>query len=61
AQRDMYLLLSRFILFYNSAGKVDSFLKQCPVFQTAFLVGGPADIFVSELTDQVHLNHLFHI
>ncbi|CAJ2678812.1 unnamed protein product [Trifolium pratense] len=53
AQRDMYLLLSRFILFYNSAGKVDSFLKQCPVFQTAFLVGGPADIFVSELTDQL--------
>ncbi|AES88854.1 hypothetical protein MtrunA17_Chr4g0031101 [Medicago truncatula] len=53
AQRDMYLLLSRFILFYNSAGKVDSFLKQCPVFQTAFLVGGPADIFVNELTDQL--------
>ncbi|KAJ1381812.1 hypothetical protein SESBI_44820 [Sesbania bispinosa] len=53
AQRDMYLLLSRFILFYNSADKIDSFLKQCPVFQTAFLVGGPADIFVTELTDQL--------
>ncbi|KAI5390915.1 hypothetical protein KIW84_075962, partial [Lathyrus oleraceus] len=53
AQRDMYLLLSRFILFYNSAGKIDSFLKQCPVFQTAFLVGSPADIFVNELTDQL--------
>ncbi|KAI5390868.1 hypothetical protein KIW84_075962 [Lathyrus oleraceus] len=57
AQRDMYLLLSRFILFYNSAGKIDSFLKQCPVFQTAFLVGSPADIFVNELTDQ--LSHSF--
>ncbi|XP_004505881.1 uncharacterized protein [Cicer arietinum] len=53
AQRDMYLLLSRFILFYNSADKIDSFLKQCPVFQTAFLIGAPADIFVNELTDQL--------
>ncbi|RDX93455.1 hypothetical protein CR513_24283 [Mucuna pruriens] len=53
AQRDMYLLLSRFILFYNKAEKIDSFLKQCPVFPTAFLVGGPADIFVTELTDQL--------
>ncbi|CAL0329130.1 unnamed protein product [Lupinus luteus] len=53
AQRDMYLLLSRFILFYNSADKMDSFLKQCPVFPTAFLIGGPADIFVTELTDQL--------
>ncbi|KAL4389188.1 hypothetical protein AHAS_Ahas03G0020100 [Arachis hypogaea] len=53
AQRDMYLLLSRFILFYNSADKVDNFLKQCPNFPTAFLIGGPADIFVTELTDQL--------
>lgn len=53
AQRDMYLLLSRFILFYNSAHKMDSFLKQCPAFPTAFLIGGPADIFVTELTDQL--------
>ncbi|XP_061373219.1 uncharacterized protein LOC133315583 [Gastrolobium bilobum] len=53
AQRDMYLMLSRFILFYNSADKIDSFLKQCPVFPTAFFVGSPADIFVTELTDQL--------
>ncbi|KAG4974041.1 hypothetical protein JHK87_030862 [Glycine soja] len=53
AQRDMYLLLSRFILFYNKADKIDSFLKQCPAFPTAFLIGGPADIFVTELTDQL--------
>ncbi|KAK7312489.1 hypothetical protein VNO77_36384 [Canavalia gladiata] len=53
AQRDTYLLLSRFILFYNKADKIDSFLKQCPVFPTAFLIGGPADIFVTELTDQL--------
>ncbi|XP_042510023.1 uncharacterized protein LOC122085607 isoform X2 [Macadamia integrifolia] len=43
AQRDLYLLLSRFIFFYN----------QFPVFPNAFLVGGPADIFVIELTDQL--------
>ncbi|RYR23146.1 hypothetical protein Ahy_B03g068406 isoform B [Arachis hypogaea] len=33
--------------------KVDNFLKQCPNFPTAFLIGGPADIFVTELTDQL--------
>ncbi|XP_020214532.1 uncharacterized protein LOC109798611 [Cajanus cajan] len=53
AQRDTYLLLSRFIIFYNKADKIDSFLKQCPAFPTAFLIGGPADIFVTELTDQL--------
>ncbi|CAJ1933078.1 unnamed protein product [Sphenostylis stenocarpa] len=53
AQRDTYLLLSRFILFYNKADKIDSFLKQCPAFPTAFLIGGSADIFVTELTDQL--------
>ncbi|KAJ7947682.1 K-stimulated pyrophosphate-energized sodium pump protein [Quillaja saponaria] len=52
-QRDMYLLLSRFILFYNSDDKLQSFLKQCPVFPNAFLVGGSADIFVIELADQL--------
>ncbi|KAJ7980888.1 K-stimulated pyrophosphate-energized sodium pump protein [Quillaja saponaria] len=53
AQRDMYLLLSRFILFYNSDDKLESFLKECPVFPNAFLVGGSADIFVIELADQL--------
>ncbi|XLR33585.1 hypothetical protein S83_061485 [Arachis hypogaea] len=53
AQRDMYLLLSRFMLFYNAAHKMDSFLKHCPTFPNAFLNGGPADIFVTELIDQL--------
>ncbi|KAL4283170.1 hypothetical protein GQ457_16G010720 [Hibiscus cannabinus] len=53
AQRDLYLLLSRFILFYNSVDKIESFVKQCPTFPNAFLVGGPADILVIELTDQL--------
>lgn len=52
-QRDLYLLLSRFIFFYNSADKLESFLKGCPTFPNAFLVGGPADIFVIELADQL--------
>ncbi|KAF3453848.1 hypothetical protein FNV43_RR04289 [Rhamnella rubrinervis] len=53
AQRDLYLLLSRFILFYNSADKLEGFLKQFPAFTNAFFVGGPADVFVIELTDQL--------
>ncbi|XP_031268234.1 uncharacterized protein LOC116126696 [Pistacia vera] len=52
-QRDLLLLLSRFIIFYNSADKLESFLKQFPVFPNAFLVGSPADFFVIELTDQL--------
>ncbi|XP_044507079.1 uncharacterized protein LOC123226595 isoform X2 [Mangifera indica] len=53
AQRNLYLLLSRFILFYNSVDKLESFLKQFPVFPNAFLVGSPADFFAIELTDQL--------
>ncbi|KAF5744624.1 hypothetical protein HS088_TW07G00199 [Tripterygium wilfordii] len=55
-QRDLYLLLSRFILFYNSGkfhDKLESFLKHFPIFPNAFLVGGPADFFVIELTDEL--------
>ncbi|KAL7264525.1 hypothetical protein ACSBR1_002474 [Camellia fascicularis] len=53
AQRDLFLLISRFIFFYSLADKLESFLKQFPDFPTAFFVGGPADIFVIELTDQL--------
>ncbi|KAG4206982.1 Putative K(+)-stimulated pyrophosphate-energized sodium pump [Gossypium arboreum] len=53
AQRDLYLLLSRFIFFYNSVEKIESFLKQCPMFPNSFLIGGPADILVIELADQL--------
>lgn len=53
AQRELFLLLSRFILFYNSVDKIDSFLKKFPIFPNAFLVGGPADFFVIELADQL--------
>ncbi|XVF68722.1 hypothetical protein PTKIN_Ptkin11bG0024400 [Pterospermum kingtungense] len=53
AQRDLYLLLSRFIFFYNSVEKLESFLKQCPAFPNAILVGEPADILVIELADQL--------
>ncbi|XP_068634959.1 uncharacterized protein [Aristolochia californica] len=52
-QRDLCLLLSRFIFFYNLVDKLESFLKHFPVFPNTFLVGGPADIFVIELTDQL--------
>ncbi|KAJ4725854.1 K-stimulated pyrophosphate-energized sodium pump protein [Melia azedarach] len=53
AQRDLYLLLSRFIFFYNSVDKIESLLKQFPVFPNSFLVGGPADFFVIEVADQL--------
>ncbi|CAL1400555.1 unnamed protein product [Linum trigynum] len=53
AQRDLFLLLSRFILFYNLVDKLEGFLDQFPVFPNAFLVGGPADFFVIELADQI--------
>ncbi|KAK6142121.1 hypothetical protein DH2020_006989 [Rehmannia glutinosa] len=53
AQRDLFLLLSRFILFYNSVDKLESFLKQFPDFPNSFLTGGASDIFVMELADQL--------
>ncbi|XP_021887622.1 uncharacterized protein LOC110806931 isoform X2 [Carica papaya] len=53
AQRDLYLLLSRFILFYNSVDKLKIFLKHIPVFPNAFLIGGPGDFFIIELADQL--------
>ncbi|XVE79622.1 hypothetical protein DITRI_Ditri14bG0072800 [Diplodiscus trichospermus] len=53
AQRDLYLLLSRFMFFYNSVGKLESFLKLCPAFSNAFFIGGPAEIVVIELADQL--------
>ncbi|GMJ00790.1 hypothetical protein like AT5G59960 [Hibiscus trionum] len=53
AQRDLYLLMSRVIFFYNSVEKLESFLKLCPTFPNASLVGGPADILIIELADQL--------
>ncbi|XP_035830425.1 uncharacterized protein LOC110865240 isoform X4 [Helianthus annuus] len=69
AQRDLFLLLSRFIFLYNYAEKLESFFQNFPEFPNAFLVGGPADIFVIELTDQLQklkvepvlLHYLSHI
>ncbi|CAM8898675.1 unnamed protein product [Rhodiola kirilowii] len=69
AQRDLYLLLSRFIMFYNSVDKLESFLEHCPVFPNSILVGGPSDIFVIEVSDQLQklkvepvlLHYLSHI
>lgn len=53
AQRDLFLLLSRFIFLYNLVDKLESFFQHFPEFPNAFLVGGPADVFVIELTDQL--------
>ncbi|XP_076958685.1 uncharacterized protein LOC143634516 isoform X2 [Bidens hawaiensis] len=53
AQRDLFLLLSRFIFLYNQDEKLESFFQNFPEFPNAFLIGGPADTFVIELTDQL--------
>lgn len=53
AQRSLFLLLSRFLLSYDSVEKLERFLKQFPDYQNGFLIGGPADIFVTELADQL--------
>lgn len=68
-QRDLFFLLSRFIFLYNQVDKLETFLKNFPEFPNAFLVGGPADIFVIELSDQLQklkvepvlLHYLSHI
>ncbi|KAI3760467.1 hypothetical protein L1987_50862 [Smallanthus sonchifolius] len=69
SQRDLFLLLSRFIFLYNLVDQIESFFKNFPEFPNAFLVGGPADTFVIELTDQLQklkvepvlLHYLSHI
>ncbi|KAF3333633.1 hypothetical protein FCM35_KLT01324 [Carex littledalei] len=55
ARRDLYLLLSRFILFYDLGEEdvLQNFLMQFPTYPNSFLVGGPADYFVIELTDML--------
>ncbi|XP_040385355.1 uncharacterized protein LOC102717201 [Oryza brachyantha] len=53
AGRNLFLLLSRFMLFYDQDHMLPSFLEHFPTFPNSFLVGGPADYFVIELTDQL--------
>ncbi|KAG8053437.1 hypothetical protein GUJ93_ZPchr0001g32738 [Zizania palustris] len=53
AGRDLFLLLSRFMLFYDQDRFLASFLEHLPTFPNSFFVGGPADYFVIELSDQL--------
>ncbi|XP_008784495.1 uncharacterized protein LOC103703435 [Phoenix dactylifera] len=53
ARRDLFLLISRFLFFYNLDDFLEILLQQFPTFPNSFFVGGPADIFVIELTDQL--------
>ncbi|KAF5804483.1 hypothetical protein HanRHA438_Chr05g0207051 [Helianthus annuus] len=48
------VLISRLL----TVEKLESFFQNFPDFPNAFLAGGPADIFVIELTDQVIVNIL---
>lgn len=47
---------------FLTVDKIESFLKNFPEYPNAFLVGGPADILVIELSDQVKIleNVLFN-
>ncbi|XP_047055662.1 uncharacterized protein LOC124661824 [Lolium rigidum] len=53
AGRNLFFLLSRFMLFYDQDHLLASFLEHFPAFPNSFLVGGAADYFVIELTDQL--------
>lgn len=53
ARRDLFNLLSKFLFFYNFEYMLENFLKHCPISTNTFLIGGPADVFVIELTDQL--------
>lgn len=53
AGRNLFLLLSRFMLFYDQDHLLANSLEHFPTFPNSFLVGGPADYFVIELSDQL--------
>lgn len=46
------------MLNLSAGDKLGSFLRQFPDFPNAFLIGGAADIFVTELADQVRAGSL---
>ena len=48
-----YASISVVISRILTVDKLESFFQHFPEFPNAFLVGGPADVFVIELTDQV--------
>lgn len=52
-----FLIIRRLHYFFHAVERLQIFLSHFPVFPNAFLVGGPADLFVIELTDQVVLLH----
>ncbi|KAH9327264.1 hypothetical protein KI387_007442, partial [Taxus chinensis] len=53
ARRNLFMLLSRFLFFYEPADRLEILLNRFPSFPNAFLVGSPGDFFVVELTDQL--------
>ncbi|XP_062187331.1 uncharacterized protein LOC133890719 isoform X2 [Phragmites australis] len=57
AGRDLFLLLSRFMFFYDQDHLLSSFLEHFPTFPNSFLVGGPADYFLQKLKIEPVLLH----
>lgn len=51
ARQDLLLLVSRYLLYYEPADKLGEYLKNFP--KTANVILEPADMFVTELTDQL--------
>jgi hypothetical protein len=56
ARQDLLLLVSRYLLYYEPADRVGYYLKNFP--KTDNVILEPADMFVTELTDQVDLSVL---
>lgn len=52
AQRDLILLVSRFFFSYEPGERLQDLLNYCSAFSSCYM-GGPADVFVIELTDQL--------
>eukprot|EP00897_Mesotaenium_endlicherianum_P002284 jgi/Mesen1/2083/ME000151S01350 len=52
--KDLGLLISRFFFFYEPPAMLEYLLANMPASMGNAFVGGPADVFVTELTNQLH-------
>lgn len=52
AQKELALMVSRFFFFYEPGESLGDLLHNCDAF-TSCSMGAPADVFVTELTDQL--------
>ena len=53
----MWCITAFGVLYLGEAEVIHNFLMHFPTYPNSFLVGGPADYFVIELTDMVHMRN----